>query len=219
MFDHRCIFPSSHLNRRERYLGRFGTWGWERCLRAGANVALRSREYLGIRPAPHSGLPPKLAGRGQAAARNRREPSPRKRGPGLLRRDGTSRGVAVCLCFPAIRETSRGRYPRCAFRRSASLFSLRGRFTEPTIHAKGFAGGDDACLEQERCELHARTHTHSVIRELDPPAGPKPLRRGEGPRIHHASTFEFVMPGLDPGIHPSSRESFEEDGLPGQARQ
>jgi hypothetical protein len=30
----------------------------------------------------------------------------------------------------------------------------------------------------------------------------------------------LVMPGLDPGIHPSSQEaSFEEDGLPGQARQ
>src|SRR5436305_14085768 len=43
------------------------------------------------------------------------------------RRDGTSRGVAVCLCFPAIREISRGCYPRCAFRRSASLF-LKGGF-------------------------------------------------------------------------------------------
>jgi hypothetical protein len=30
----------------------------------------------------------------------------------------------------------------------------------------------------------------------------------------------LVMPGLDPGIHPSSQESsFEGDGLPGQARQ
>src|SRR3954465_7309954 len=38
------------------------------------------------------------------------------------------------------------------------------------------------------------------MRGLDPPARPKPLRRGEGPRIHH-----------------SSEESFE-DGLPGQAR-
>src|SRR4051794_18277610 len=27
----------------------------------------------------------------------------------------------------------------------------------------------------------------------------------------------FVMPGLDPGIHPSSEDSCEEDGLPGQA--
>jgi hypothetical protein len=34
----------------------------------------------------------------------------------------------------------------------------------------------------------------------------------------HAKTR--VMPGLDPGIHPSSQEAvFEEDGLPGQARQ
>jgi hypothetical protein len=30
----------------------------------------------------------------------------------------------------------------------------------------------------------------------------------------------LVMPGLDPGIHPSSQEVFfEEDGLPDQARQ
>jgi hypothetical protein len=28
-----------------------------------------------------------------------------------------------------------------------------------------------------------------------------------------------VMRGLDPRIHPSSPESFEADGLPGQARQ
>jgi hypothetical protein len=28
-----------------------------------------------------------------------------------------------------------------------------------------------------------------------------------------------VMRGLDPRIHPSSKESSEEDGLPGQARQ
>jgi hypothetical protein len=31
------------------------------------------------------------------------------------RRDGTSRGVAVCLCFPAIREISRGRYQGAPF--------------------------------------------------------------------------------------------------------
>jgi hypothetical protein len=29
----------------------------------------------------------------------------------------------------------------------------------------------------------------------------------------------IVMRGLDPRIHHSSQESFEEDGLPGQARQ
>jgi hypothetical protein len=50
------------------------------------------------------------------AARNRQEPSPRKSGPGFLRRrGGTLRGVAVCLCFPAIRETSRGRYQGAPF--------------------------------------------------------------------------------------------------------
>jgi hypothetical protein len=32
-------------------------------------------------------------------------------------------------------------------------------------------------------------------------------------------TNHSVMRGLDPRIHPSSQESFEEDGLPGQARQ
>src|ERR1700716_2744386 len=73
----------------------------------------------------------KLAGRGQAAARNRREPSPRKRGPGLLRRDGTSRGVAVFLCFRRSGKQAAAVDLRCAFRRSASLFSCRGRFTEP----------------------------------------------------------------------------------------
>jgi hypothetical protein len=184
-------------------------------------VALRSRECLGIRPAPLSGSAtlswldgdrqrreiavsqvPGSADQAYYAVTERRKALPCVSD---FRRSG-NQAAAVTL-------------PRCAFRRSASLFSLRGRFTEAPTHAKEFAGSDGACPEQERCELHARTHTHSVIRELDPPAGPKPLRRGEGSRIHHASTFEFVMPGLDPGIHPSSRESFEEDGLPGQARQ
>src|SRR4051812_19153123 len=43
------------------------------------------------------------------------------------RRGGTLKGVAVCLCFPAIREASRGRYPRCAFRRPVSLSYRRER--------------------------------------------------------------------------------------------
>jgi hypothetical protein len=33
------------------------------------------------------------------------------------------------------------------------------------------------------------------------------------------SNPDTVMPGLDPRIHQPSKESFEEDGLPGQARQ
>src|ERR1700709_578631 len=106
----------SHLNWRERYLGRFGTWGWERRLRAGANVAhVRGRPWVSVRP-HYRGLPPKLAGRGQAAARNRRAAtSPEARTRVLRRRGGTLKGVAVCLCFPAIRETSRGRYQGAPF--------------------------------------------------------------------------------------------------------
>jgi hypothetical protein len=34
-----------------------------------------------------------------------------------------------------------------------------------------------------------------------------------------ATLTQVVMPGLDLGIHQSSKESGEEDGLPGQARQ
>jgi hypothetical protein len=34
-----------------------------------------------------------------------------------------------------------------------------------------------------------------------------------------AINLPLVMRGLDPRIHQSLKESFEEDGLPGQARQ
>jgi hypothetical protein len=34
-----------------------------------------------------------------------------------------------------------------------------------------------------------------------------------------AKQYTLVMRGLDPRIHHSSEESFEQDGLPGQARQ
>jgi hypothetical protein len=36
---------------------------------------------------------------------------------------------------------------------------------------------------------------------------------------HVAPQNQHVMRGLDPRIHQSSKDSFEEDGLPGQARQ
>ena len=105
---------------------------------------VRGSTWVSVRP-HYRGLPPKLAGRGQAAARNRRAPSPRKHGPGLHHRGGTLKGVAVCLCFPAIREISRGRYPKVrlsAFR--LPLFLSRARFSEPPLHVKRFAGSDDA---------------------------------------------------------------------------
>src|SRR4051794_14992765 len=111
---------SSHLNRRERYLGRFGTWRWERRLRAGANVALvLGRPRVSVRPERVCHC--ELAGRGQASGAKSpcsgpRPPRPRKNGPRLKdRRDGTSRGVAVCLCFSAIREISRGCYQGAPF--------------------------------------------------------------------------------------------------------
>jgi hypothetical protein len=34
-----------------------------------------------------------------------------------------------------------------------------------------------------------------------------------------AQANTLVMPGLDPGIHPSSKILLEDDGLPGQVRQ
>jgi hypothetical protein len=44
----------------------------------------------------------------------------------------------------------------------------------------------------------SRSRIQTVMRGLDPPAGPKPLRRGEGPRIHHLKRMGCrVKPGSD----------------------
>ena len=58
------------------------------------------------------------------------------------RRGGAPRGVAVCLCFPAIREIRRGLL-LCAFRRSAPSLLSEGH-PEPPTHVKIFTGSDDA---------------------------------------------------------------------------
>ena len=76
-----------------------------------------------------------LAGRGQAAARNRRAAkSPEER----TRVFKTPRRSVERRCrgryFPAIRETSRGLYPRCVFRRSVSPH-LRGERTKSPTRA------------------------------------------------------------------------------------
>src|SRR3954452_14235117 len=79
------------------------------CGARGCGLHPRTREALGFRPGPLRGPATSVAGRGQAAARNRRSAtSPEERTRVLRRRGGTLKGVAVCLCFPAIRETSRG---------------------------------------------------------------------------------------------------------------
>src|SRR3982075_2537088 len=99
MFRRLTYYPTgynsflSHLNRRERYLGRFGTWGWERRLRAGADVASRSRECLGIRPAPLSGSATEAGWTGTGSgAKSPCAKSPEARtGPTTPRRDAERR--------------------------------------------------------------------------------------------------------------------------------
>src|SRR5436305_8497261 len=125
-----------------------------RRLRAGANVAPRTREASGFRLGPLWGSATVCWLDGdRRAARNRQEPRPRKNGPRLKdRRGGAPRGVAVCLCFPAIREIRRGllKVRLSAFR--LPLFFARARPPEPPTHVKQFAGGDDAWPEEgERC--------------------------------------------------------------------
>ncbi|WP_128928410.1 dipeptide ABC transporter ATP-binding protein [Bradyrhizobium guangxiense] len=44
----------------------------------------------------------------------------------------------------------------------------------------------------------------AVMAGLDPPAGPKPLRRGEGPAIHQAS--QDLSPSMDPRVKPGGDE-------------
>src|SRR4051794_11314391 len=80
------------------------------------------------------------------------------------RRDGTSRGVAVCLCLSAIREISRGCYQGAPFGVPPPSLLSRARSPEPPIHADVFAGSDDARL-QERSAMKstARTPTLSII--------------------------------------------------------
>src|SRR3954453_4303497 len=54
--------------------------------------------------------------------------------------------------------------------------------------------------------LARRRSLDFVIRGLDPPAGPKPLRRGEGPRIHPSSQDCFLR-WIDCRVKPGNDES------------
>src|SRR3954471_19757373 len=92
--------------------------------RLGTCLASTNREALGFRPALKEGSATVSWLDGdRRAARNRRAQgplrgsakSPEERTRALRRRGGTLRGVAVCLCFPAIREISRGRYQGAPF--------------------------------------------------------------------------------------------------------
>src|SRR3954452_3590166 len=88
-----------------------------RRLRAGANVAPRTREALGFRPGPLRGSATVswLDGDRRAARNRRQATSPEERTRVLRRRGGAPGGVAVCLCFPAIREIRRGCYQGAPF--------------------------------------------------------------------------------------------------------
>jgi len=47
--------------------------------------------------------------------------------------------------------------------------------------------------------MHAWASKKVVMPGLDPPAGPKPLRRGEGPGIHIFLAVAFVDGRVKPG--------------------
>ena len=114
--------------------GRCGAWG--RASQA------RIREALGFRPALKKGSATVswLDGDRRAAQKRRAQgplrgsaKSPEERTRVLRRRGGTSRGVAVCLCFPAIREISRGRYQGAPFGVPSPL--IKGRKTKSPTRA------------------------------------------------------------------------------------
>src|ERR1700754_2364886 len=100
--------------------------------------ALRTRGALGNRPCPLRGSA--LSGWGVKVKGGRKPawmasllaPVPEERSQGRRnRRDGTSRGVAVCLCFPAIREISRGCYQGAPFGVPPPSFLVGGGSRNP----------------------------------------------------------------------------------------
>ena len=119
----------------------------------GANVAHRTREASGFRPGPLRGSAASAAGRGQAcgAKSPRVATSPEARTRVLRRRGGAPRGVAVCLCFPAIREISRGLLTTRLSALPPPSPCKESEGPEPPTHVKRFAGGDDACPNKGGC--------------------------------------------------------------------
>jgi hypothetical protein len=109
------------------------------------------RPWVSVRPLTGSATVSWLDGDRRAARKRRAQgpfrgsaKSPEERTRVLRRRDGTSRGVAVCLCFPAIREISRGCYQGAPFGVPPPSLLSRARSPETPTHVKRFAGSDDA---------------------------------------------------------------------------
>jgi hypothetical protein len=94
------------------------------------------------------------------------------------RRGGTPEGVAVCLYFPAIRETSRGRYQGAPFGVPPPSLPMRARSTEIPTHADRFAGSDDARPEGRRDVMQ----THAQL------SSPGLTGRPSAPRLLGSST-------------------------------
>jgi hypothetical protein len=144
MFYCRCIFPSISSRLEGALPGTLWNVGVGAAPGAGANVALRSREALGFRPA-RKGLPLKLAGRGQAsgakspcsgrkAAKSPEERTEAKRSP----RWNVERRCRVPL-FPGDPGNKPRLLPRCAFRRSISLFRF-GEINRTPHSREGICG-------------------------------------------------------------------------------
>ena len=116
--------------------GRCGAWGR-------ASQAPTGRPWVSVRPVTGSATVSWLDGDRRAAPKRRAQgplrgsaKSPEERTEVLRRRDGTSRGVAVCLCFPAIRETSRGRYQGAPFGVPSPLKKGRSTKSSPRAAAR-----------------------------------------------------------------------------------
>jgi hypothetical protein len=175
-----------------------------RRLRAGANVAHRSREALGIRPAPLSGSATEA---GWTGTGERREIAVRQV-PGsadqaLKRRDGTSRGVAVCLYFPAIRETSRGRYQGAPFGVPPPSLLVEGGPLKLPFTRRHLRAAMTLAWRKESIEMRERTtHTPSyagltrVSIHLRKSLS-RGWMRGSSPRMTKKSMDGRVKPGHD----------------------
>src|ERR1700704_4563851 len=72
------------------------------------------------------------------------------------RRDGTSKGVAVCLCFPAIREISRGRYQGAPFGVPPPSFLIEGGSLNPPFTRRDLRAAMTLARRKERCEMRER---------------------------------------------------------------
>jgi hypothetical protein len=114
--------------------GRCGAWG-----RARKHVT--GRPWVSVRPVTGSATVSWLDGDRRAAQKRRAQgplrgsaKSPEERTRVLRRRGGTLRGVAVRLCFPAIREASRGRYQGAPFGVPSPL-NVEGRKTKSPTRA------------------------------------------------------------------------------------